>query len=479
MPDPNLYSAPRFSAQGPPATSHARYVVLVFLCTLSFVLYLDRVCISQAVVPIQKELQISDTRMGLVLMAFTLAYGLFEVPTGRWGDRFGSRGVLGRIVIWWSLFTALTGAAIGFYSLVALRFLFGAGEAGAYPNVARIMSRWMPAQERGRAQGIVLTCALVGGALAPAVAARLIAYVDWRWTFAIFGLVGVFWAALFYWWFRDEPSEHPAVSASERALIAAGTDPHAASAHSKVPWGLVLSSPNVWLLGTVQTCGAFASYLYMSWFPKYLVAARGADQIEAGNLSSLVLAGGAIGCFSGGFIADRLVRWTGTRVWSRRCYGFGVMSLAAICLALSTQVNWTLGACLCAALASMFAQAQQATWWSVAGEISGKHLGVLFGLMNSLGVVGAMSGQFYFGWFADWRRSLGFSGRAQYDAAFFLYGAVLFVGGCCFLFLNPTRSAVEPRGPHPLPRKGANGYGADSDHDSDLPRESRDAALDA
>ena len=114
--------------------THARLVVLVFLCALAFVLYLDRVCMGQAVGPIQDELGLSNTKMGVVLMAFTLAYGLFEIPTGRWGDRFGSCAVLARIVVWWSVFTALTGACTGVGTLLAVRFLFGAGEAGPTPT---------------------------------------------------------------------------------------------------------------------------------------------------------------------------------------------------------------------------------------------------------------------------------------------------------------------------------------------------------
>jgi MFS transporter, ACS family, glucarate transporter len=145
------------------APTHARLVVLTLLCLLAFVLYLDRVCIGQAVGSIQDELDLSNTQMGMVLMAFTLAYGLFEVPTGRWGDRFGSRAVMVRIVIWWSAFTALTGVCTGVGTLLVVRFLFGAGEAGAYPNVARVIARWFPPRERSRVQGLFMASSLVGG----------------------------------------------------------------------------------------------------------------------------------------------------------------------------------------------------------------------------------------------------------------------------------------------------------------------------
>src|SRR5262245_11363858 len=171
--------------ESPPA-SRVRFVVVLWLCGMAGVLYLDRICMGQAVEPIQRELDISNKRMSAVLMAFTLAYGLFEVPTGRLGDRLGGRRVLTRIVLWWSLFTALTGAAWGFWSLLAIRFLFGAGEAGAFPNAARIISRWFPLAERGRVQGLLLTASQLGSVVAPLLAAAVIEFMGWRWMFIAF-----------------------------------------------------------------------------------------------------------------------------------------------------------------------------------------------------------------------------------------------------------------------------------------------------
>jgi MFS family permease len=221
--------------------------------------------------------------------------------------------------------------------------------------------------------------------------------------------------------------------------------------HPAVPWRLVLMSRNVWLLGLIQTSGAFASYMYMSWFPTYLQEGRNVAQVDSGQLASLVLAGGAIGCLSGGFLAGYIVRRFGNRVWSRRIFGFVVMAAAAVALMMSVQCESATAASLCAALASMCAQTQQATWWAVGTEISGRHLGALFGLMNSLGVPGALGSQLFMGRFADIRKEAGFVGREQWDPAFYVYGGVLFFGACCWLFLDPTRSAVERATPKKLP----------------------------
>ncbi|MGO9471466.1 MAG: MFS transporter, partial [Isosphaeraceae bacterium] len=186
----SLASTPLPHPDAPPAhdasdrPTWVRYRVLAFLAAMTFVLYLDRVCIAQAAPAIQRDLGISETGWGFVIPAFTLSYALFEVPAGRWGDRYGSRGVLARIVVWWSVFTALTGVATGLGMLLAVRFLFGAGEAGALPNSARVLRAWFPESWRGRAQGIVTTAMMLGGAVAPVAAQGLINLFGWRWSFA-------------------------------------------------------------------------------------------------------------------------------------------------------------------------------------------------------------------------------------------------------------------------------------------------------
>lgn len=399
--------------------TRTRFVVLAFLAALAFVLYLDRVCISQAATAIKADLNLSNQDMSIILMAFTLAYGLFEVPTGHWGDRIGARAVLTRIAVWWSAFTALTAVCTGFYSMVAVRFLFGAGEAGAFPNVARIIARWYPSGERGRIQGFIQTAALVGGAAAPVVAAYLIRDLGWRWAFVVFGATGIVWAACFWLWFRDDPDEHPAVNPAERAIIG---PPGSAGRthHAPIPWRAALSSPSIWLLGFITTCGAFNSYFYFSWYPTYLKEGRGVDNILAGQLASLGLAFGAVGTLTGGFIAD----------WARstprkRFFAASAFILSAFALLGSVLSDSVYLAAVLAALSILTAQSTLSCWWSCAIEISGRHLGALFGLMNGMGVFGAMGSQFFVGVFADWRKRLGYLGRDQWDPIFYVYVAVL------------------------------------------------------
>jgi MFS family permease len=456
----------------PPAEStRVRYGVLGYLCALSFVLYIDRNCIGKAAPDMQYDLGLSETEMGLVFGAFTLAYGLFEVPTGRLGDRYGSRGVLTRIVLWWSLFTALTGCVWsftldsgyefilpgiewsvplllnGFVVLLLIRFLFGAGEAGALPNSARVIARWFPPGQRGPAQGLINTAMLIGGAATPVLAAYLIEVAGWRCAFLMFASLGLFWAAAFYSWFRDDPAEHPGVNEAERRLIAVETERKPqGTEHPPVPWSRVLASANVWLLGGVISCSAFVSYLYFFWYPTYLEKGRAVGRIRSGWLSSMVLASGALGCVLGGYLHDALVRRTGSRRWSRRLIGCTGLLLAALFLAVSVQCDAAALSSLCTALASFSASLTLATWWAVVTEISGKHLGALFGLMNSLGVPGAFTSQLFFGWFADYRQDLGYTGRERWDPGFYVCAGVLMVGAVAWLFIDATKSAVEPDG---------------------------------
>jgi len=423
--------------------TRVRYGVLAFLCSLTFVLYLDRVCMGKAAVSIQRELRLSDTAMGFVHAVFMVSYAVFELPVGRWGDRFGSRGVLTRIVLCWSLFTAMTGAMYGFWRLAIVRFLFGAGEAGGFPNAARVIARWFPGQARGPAQGIVVASAQVGGALAPIVAAYLIQLVGWRWTFAVFGLVGVVWAAAFYFWFRDDPAEHAGVNEAERRMLAVDEPAERGHAHEPIPWSIVLPSPNVWLLGGAMNCGAFAFYMYVSWFPTYLETARDVEPILSGYLSSSILAGGAIGCLAGGQIGNWIMMRVQDRRLSRRIIGCGGFAAAAVSLVIGVNSASPVATSLFTALALLAGQVQLTAWWATVSDISGKHLGAMFGLMNSLGGFAAFGSQIFFGWFGEWRASLGYVGRDKWDPAFYVYAGVYAIGGILWLFIDASRSIVE------------------------------------
>src|SRR6476469_2186971 len=194
--------------------TRARYRVVALATTLAMVTYLDRVAIGTLAPAIRRDLGLTAVEMGWVFTVFQLAYGLFEIPTGRWADRVGTRSVMARIVIWWSALTAATAAAFSYPVMLAVRFLFGMGEAGAWPCVARTFSRWIPVRERGRVQGVFFAGAHLVGGLTPMLVLWLLNFLHWRAIFFSFGMIGFAWVAIWHVWFRNDPSEHPSVRAA-------------------------------------------------------------------------------------------------------------------------------------------------------------------------------------------------------------------------------------------------------------------------
>lgn len=429
----------------PARPTRARFVLALWLCGLTAILYLDRVCMSQAVAPIQKAFGLSNTDMSYVMMAFTVAYGLFEIPAGRMGDRSGSRAVLTRIVAWWSVFTALTGATWGFASLLVVRFLFGAGEAGAFPNAIRVIARWYPLHERGRVQGLMLAAAQLGGVMAPVCTAWLIDVIGWRWAFPLFGLVGIAWAVGFWKWFRDDPAKHPQVNAAELAVIRDDQPPPAA-APGPVPWRAALTNRGVLTLCLAVVCGAFYTYFFYSWFPKYLTAARGVDNYTSGALASVVLAGSAVGMLLGGWASDRITKRAANPINARRWLCAGCFLVSAVCLWVGIRCDQPMALAALWGLSFCAMHVTMPNWWSVVVPQCGRHVGALSGLMNGAGVIGALASQWFVGAWSDFMAGAVYRRREQWDDLFDVYAAALVVAAGAWWFYS-----YRPLPDHPPP----------------------------
>ena len=427
--------------RGQEIPTRSRFVVAFWLCSMAAVLYLDRVCWAKAAPLIQDEFGLSNQRMAYLAMAFQLAYGLFEIPTGRWGELIGARRVLTRITLWWSAFTALSGAASGYLWLLIIRFLFGVGEAGAYPNAARVLTRWFPIHERGRVQGIMLSVSLFGGAIAPTLAAVIIDEVGWRWNFVVFGSLGVAWATGFWWWFRDTPSEHPQTNSAEAALILDGGGTAPSLHHEPIPWRQVLTDRGIITLSCIIMCSSFNSYFYFTWFPTYLVQAHGLGNKQSGYLTSIALAGAACGVLAGGVVADRLTRGPGSPVNRRRWFCAGACALASIALALAIRSDSVVTLAMLAGLSCFFVQLTLPSWWSAAIERCGKHVGPVFGMMNMMGTLGALASQWFVGVFADYQKARELEGREQWDPMFHVYVGILLFGACCWAAYPKERNS--------------------------------------
>ena len=311
MRDPAVQSPPAPAQPGQLAT-RVRHWVMVFAVALAVITYIDRVAISWAAPYIQHDLSLDSAQMGWVFAAFTWAYAIFEIPGGFLGDWIGPRKVLIRVVLWWSFFTAATGWARGLTTLTVTRFLFGAGEAGCFPNITKIFSVWLPAKEKARAQGIVWMAARWGGAFTPPLVSFVVLQVGWRHAFELFGLIGPVWAILFYLWFRDNPMDHPGLNQAERDLVSASSK--LAAGHADVPWLRLLKSGRVWLLCWQYFCLTYGWYFYITWLPTYLRNGRHLEIASSAMLSMLPLFLGGLANPISVFLGERL-----DQMDSRRC----------------------------------------------------------------------------------------------------------------------------------------------------------------
>jgi MFS family permease len=349
-----------------------KYGVLALLSALSIITFLDRNAISLAGQRITGELGLSEGQFGWILSAFTIAYGIFEIPTGQMGDRYGARRILARVVLWWSFFTMLTGFVGGFLSLFFVRFLFGAGEAGAYPNTAVAIRQWFSSVEHGRAMAMIWMSSRLGGALAPLLVIPLQINYGWRTSFYVLGGIGVVWAVI-WWWGYQEP---------ERPVV-----PVAAATKQDNLWRQWLSNRNFWMLMVMYFCYASGVFFFISWLPKYLQNGRGMSEGELVYSASLPWILAAIGCMTGGAISDYLVSRIGLN-WGRR-----IVPLIGLCLSgtlmlatvFTTSNTW---AVIFLAFGMAFMDVTAPVAWAVATDLGGKASGAFTGAMNTAGLLG-------------------------------------------------------------------------------------------
>jgi sugar phosphate permease len=288
------------------APTRVRYQVVAMATALAMITYLDRVCIAKLAPDIMRDLELSKIEMGYVFSSFALAYAMFEIPTAWWADRSGTHSVLTRIVVWWSCFTAATATAAGYASLLVLRFLFGAGEAGAWPCVARTFSRWIPSQERGTVQGVFFAGAHLVGGLTPTLIVLLLPFMNWRAVFVLFGSVGFIWAIAWHIWFRDDPTEHSAVNAAEAAYIVANRPADVGHVAGASYWWRLLRDRNVLALCIMYASNSMIFYFCITWLPTYLQERHGFEATALGFFAGLPLLVSVPSDLFGGVVADRV-----------------------------------------------------------------------------------------------------------------------------------------------------------------------------
>jgi len=407
--------------------SRTRYKVLGICVLLASVTYLDRICISITAPHMMNELGLSRVQMGYVFSAFTIAYAIFEIPTGHWADKIGTRRVLARIVSWWSIFTMVTAAAFNYPSLLAVRFLFGAGEAGAWPNVARTFSRWFPLSERSTAQGIFFMGAHSAGALTPGLVTFLLGYLHWRSLFLLFGAIGFIWVAVWWRWFRDEPSEHSQVNTAELELIQRGRVPQASHDLSWERWKQLLSNPTVVALCAMYFTQSYGFMFYITWLPTYLRTERGfSDAFLFSVAAGLPQIFSVAADLFGGITADRMSRRYGVRL-GRALVGGGSLFLAGLLLIAGVYAPNNYVAALLIGLGGGMSAFLLGAAWSTCQDIGGPHTGVVSAAMNTSGQIGAFICPILFGYFPNWTTPM------------YLTGTLYCLGALCWAKIDPTR----------------------------------------
>ncbi len=406
------------------APTRVRYGVLGFACSLSMITYLDRVCFGTVAPYIQAEFNLSDTQKGMLFSAFALAYAVFEVPTGWLGDVFGPRRTLIRIVVWWSVFTALTGLIypsdqwpwFAFAAMLGVRFLFGVGEAGAYPNIARAFHNWFPFTERGSAKGAVWMAGRFAGGITPLIVLALLtesrdgsqATVGWRHTFWIFGSIGALWCVAFWWWFRDRPEQKASVNQAEIALIQ-GEDGPPPTTRVRVPWRRLLTSANLWILCAMYFCAAYSWYFNITYLPGYLRDYYGitpgakwsAEFWVFSFMAGAPLLVGSIACLVGGVMTDRFIRRTGNRKWGRRLFGMVGHGLCAVCFFVCAFASHPWVFIVAVTLAAFWNDMTMGSAWASCLDIGKRYSGIVAGCMNTIGNLGGAVAGVATGWILD------------------------------------------------------------------------------
>lgn len=405
--------------------------VLALLALLSVITYLDRVCIAVAGPLMQDDLGISPKAWGWVTGVFFLSYGLFEIPTGAMGDRTGPRRVLTRIVVWWSAFTSLTGVASSYVWLLVVRFCFGMGEAGAYPNASTVIARWISPATRARAWGIVWMTGQVGAAISPLLVVPIQTRYGWRASFYLFGSVGMMWAAVWYAWFRDSPREKPGVSPEELREIG----PPPSTGHGGMPWRTALGTVALWRLMGIAACYVYALAFFQSWLQTYLVKGRGFTE-AALVLSSLPYIVGACANGLGGVASDWLVRRYGL-ARGRRALGVFGLGFAALFMAATVVTNSGTLALMFLSLSYAGILSQQPNLCAVALDTGRTHAGSVFACANTAAQAASFTSSVLFGYLVEYFGS--------YNAPFVPMVLTLCMGTWLWTKVDATEQLFEER----------------------------------
>lgn len=430
-----------------PKTTRVRWLLVFWLFVLSAVSYLDRVNISIAGGSIVDAYRLTDVQLGEVFSALVAGYALFQTIGGRLADRFGPRRVLTAGVLWWGVFTALTAVVppeIGgaLFLFVLVRFLLGAGEAVIYPAANQFIARWIPVRERGTANGWIFAGVGAGAGLTPPLITYFMIHYGWRSSFWVCAVIGLLAGAVWFFAARDNPAEHPRVSAAELAVIQSGLTVTSTSslsgsdtARTLVPWKRVVRSREVWAVTISYFCYGYVAWIFFSWFYRYLAKVRGLDLKASAIYSMLPFLAMLVCCLVGGTVNDRLTKWRGPRLGRCGLAAFA-MAAAAIFIAFGSEVHGVRLASVVLTGGAGALYLSQSSFWSVTADIAGASAGSVSGFMNMGGQLGgALTGSL-----TPWIAS-----RYGWTASFLVAAGLCLLGAFCWMAVDPVKTLAGLR----------------------------------
>ena len=409
-----------------------RYRVQVLLFFLILITYLDRVCISLVGVRLKSEFNLSNEKFGWVLGAFALAYALFEIPAGVLGDRIGQRKVLMRIVLWWSLFTALTGFTVGFITLLCVRFLFGMGEAGAFPNSTGVISRWFPAAETAKGVSSLMIGSSTGAAIAPLIVVPLAVAYGWRVPFFVSGIIGLAWVLVCFLWFRNYPSEMKGITSEEKELIEKNR--YYSNHNHTLTWKACFRKSNIWAMMLAFFCSQWSLYFFIAWMPVYLQEGRHFSEADMKLTTSYLFIIGIAGGLLSGVVNDWLVRKRGLK-FSRRFMGMLTLGMMSLLFFITATTSSSTIVTICLISCYFFVPAFGINAFSTCIDVGQNNAGTVAGIMNFAGNMGAFSIAIIFGKIVDTTHN--------FNAPLFVLAGVLLTGGFTWLSVDPTKKISQ------------------------------------
>lgn len=408
-----------------------RSLVLFLLILVGIITFLDRINISVAGATIMHDLNLSSKQWGWVLSAFILSYGLMQIPLGVLGDKKGHRYVLAFIVLWWSVFTGFTGMAGGFIMLIFVRFMFGIGEAGSYPCMTGVIGKWYKPSETARAQGYIWAASRLGGAMTPFVVIPVIALLGWRMAFYILGAIGLVWSLVWFWFYRDKPSEIKGITRDELQLL---PESKPEQAKVKIPWKIILSKRQFWVLLSMYFFYAWGSWFFFSWFPTFMELGRGFEKSQLTYAIAAPFVMSMIGNIAGGYLSDKLSKKYGLKV-GRKLLGVAGLAVSAVFMFLAAFIPGKLQVFIFLTLCFGVIDLMLPSAWAICLDIGKSFAGAISGAMNTAGNIGGFVCATVFGYVVD--------ATGNYNSPLYVISFMLVISAILFLQLDPTKKLVE------------------------------------